>query len=171
VKKKPVTVLFTRGNILLHFKLSDFTHSNNLPYIGSTFHAPIPTISIPLHSIPNNSHLLQGGQTILIAPLKRLARPTRNTNELALTHQILRSNVELNAVGIIGSVTSRIPNLQRRVRADELVVNLLDEDGGVELVGEEVAGAVAVYGPGVDCGWDCVLAVCVGEEDQFDGGA
>lgn len=70
---------------------------------------------------------------------------------------------------IARSICIGIANLQCRVRADELVVDLVNQNGLVVVVGKAVALLVAVYLAGVDCLGDCGCAVVVGEEDDVDG--
>lgn len=77
---------------------------------------------------------LQSRQSVLIAALQRLARPARDANELALPNHVLRSNAKLDAVVPVESIPVRVADLERGVGADELGVDLVDQDGEVQLV-------------------------------------
>lgn len=114
---------------------------------------------------------LQGRQAVLITRLERLARKSSvDANELALPDSIPRGDAELLADAPVALACGvRVANLKRIVAADELVVDLVDEQRLVGLRGEVVvARVVAVDVAGVDGGWDGCCAVVVGEEDDVD---
>lgn len=122
-----------------------------------------------------SKHLsLKASEPILITRHIRLAHARRNTNILALVDKSIRRNIELDRIGPVAGIpighSISVANLQRRVRADELGVDLKDQDRRVGLIRVYVAWFVAVDLAGVD-GWRYGIgAVGIREEDESDGG-
>jgi hypothetical protein len=114
-------------------------------------------------------NLLQIGQTVLIARTQRLALSLRNPNKLALAHKILGRDVEFDRMGEVALITACNTDLQGSVGANDLVVDFVDKERAVGLVGEVVvAGNGAEDVAGEDGGGDGCLACGVGEEDHVD---